>query len=261
MQEILGRFLGRIDPLEKDRIPTSVFFGFFPGGSAGNNLPVMRETWLGSWVGKIPWRRERLPTPVFWAGEFHGLYSPQGLKESDMTEQLSLFFILKCDSNYFPLENYGELEVGSAREVSNMLRLPSSRLLFSLLVVTYAARASLVAQRLTHLPAIWETWVRSLGWGNPLEKDGGAWWATVHGVAKSRTRLRNFTFFFFFHAIPESPTWLVLQVSIHTEASLEVTSCIAPMWPHATWTCPTHRNLPSPLRLAPHITTCPAYHG
>ena len=27
------------------------------------------------WVGKIPWRREWLPTPVFWPGEFHGLYS------------------------------------------------------------------------------------------------------------------------------------------------------------------------------------------
>ena len=38
------------------------------------------------WVGKIPWRRERLPTPVFWPGEFHGLYSPWGRKESDTTE-------------------------------------------------------------------------------------------------------------------------------------------------------------------------------
>ena len=37
-------------------------------------------------VGKIPWRRERLPTPAFWPGEFHGLYSPRGDKESDMTE-------------------------------------------------------------------------------------------------------------------------------------------------------------------------------
>ena len=37
-------------------------------------------------LGKIPWRRERLPTPVFWPGEFHGLYSPWGRKESDMTE-------------------------------------------------------------------------------------------------------------------------------------------------------------------------------
>ena len=33
-----------------------------------------RAMW-GTWVGKIPWRRERLHTPVFWPGEFHGLYS------------------------------------------------------------------------------------------------------------------------------------------------------------------------------------------
>ena len=25
------------------------------------------------WLGKITWRRERLPTPIFWPGEFHGL--------------------------------------------------------------------------------------------------------------------------------------------------------------------------------------------
>ena len=34
--------------------------------------------------------RERLPTPVFWPREFHGLYSPWGSKESDRTERLSL---------------------------------------------------------------------------------------------------------------------------------------------------------------------------
>ena len=38
------------------------------------------------WVGKIPWRREQLPTPVFWPGESHGLYSQWGHKKSDMTE-------------------------------------------------------------------------------------------------------------------------------------------------------------------------------
>ena len=38
------------------------------------------------WVGKIPWRRERLPNPVFSPGDFHGLYSPWGHKESDTTE-------------------------------------------------------------------------------------------------------------------------------------------------------------------------------
>ena len=35
--------------------------------------------------------------------------------------------------------------------------------------------------------------------GNPV--DGGAWWAAVHGVAKSRTRLSDFTFTFHFHAL------------------------------------------------------------
>ena len=55
----------------------------------------MQETWVQSWVGKIPWRREWLPTPVFLPREFHGQrglvgYSPQGCKESDMTERLIL---------------------------------------------------------------------------------------------------------------------------------------------------------------------------
>ena len=37
----------------------------------------------------MPWRRERLPTPVFWPGQFHQLRS-MGCKEWDMTEWLSL---------------------------------------------------------------------------------------------------------------------------------------------------------------------------
>ena len=46
------------------------------------------------------------------------------------------------------------------------------------------------------------------GNGNPLQcsclenpRDGGAWWAAVHGVAKSWTRLSKFTFTFHFHAL------------------------------------------------------------
>ena len=59
------------------------------------NPPAMQETpQFESWVGKIPWRRERLPTPVFWPGEYHGLHSPWGCKESDTIEQLSLFSLL-----------------------------------------------------------------------------------------------------------------------------------------------------------------------
>ena len=47
------------------------------------NPPAMQETWVPSQVGKIPWRSERLPTPVFWPEEVHGLYSPWGSKESN----------------------------------------------------------------------------------------------------------------------------------------------------------------------------------
>ena len=46
------------------------------------------------------------------------------------------------------------------------------------------------------------------GTGTPLQysclenpMDGGAWWAAVHGVAKSQTRLSDFTFTFPFHAL------------------------------------------------------------
>ena len=59
----------------------------FPCGSAGE--PACNAGDLGSIpgdVGNIHWRRERLTIPVFWPREFHGLYSPWGCKELDMTE-------------------------------------------------------------------------------------------------------------------------------------------------------------------------------
>ena len=58
---------------------------------------------------------------------------------------------------------------------------------------------------------------RGEGNGNPLQysclensMNGGAWWATVHGVTKSRTWLSYFTFFFSFTAQPSS-LWLIKQ--------------------------------------------------
>ena len=59
-----------------------------------------------------------------------------------------------------------------------------------------------MAQMVKNPPAMQEIWVQSLDWEDPLDKemathsstlawknptDGGAWWATVHGVAKSQT--------------------------------------------------------------------------
>ena len=64
---------------------------------------------------------------------------------------------------------------------------------------------SLVAQLIKNPPAMWETWVQSLGWKGPLEKekatnssilawripmDRGAWGATVHRVTMSWTQIK-----------------------------------------------------------------------
>ena len=90
-----------------------------------------RKPQFDSWVGKIPWRRARLPTPVFLG--------------------LPLWLLVN------------------------------------------------------NPPAMWETWVRSLGWEDPLEKGKAthssilAWripWTTVRGVAKNRTQVSDFHFHF-----------------------------------------------------------------
>ena len=71
--------------------------------------------------------------------------------------------------------------------------------------------SSLIAQLVKNLPAMQETRVQSLGPEDPVGKematplqysclenpmDGGAWWATVHGVGKNRTQLSDFTITF-----------------------------------------------------------------
>ena len=112
----------------------------------------------------MPWRRERLPTPVFWPREFHGLYSPWGHKDSDTTERLSLSLFTfpgGSDSKEFACN------AGDPGSISGLGRSPGK------------------------------------GNGNPLQyfclenpMDRGAWRATVHRVAKSQTQLSDFTFTF-----------------------------------------------------------------
>ena len=82
----------------------------------------------------------------------------------------------------------------------------------TVLLVSYKVKytltgASLVVQMVKKLPAMQQTQVQSLAWEDPLEKwmgthsktclensmDVGAWWARVHRVKKSRTRLSDFT--------------------------------------------------------------------
>ena len=54
------------------------------------NPPAIWETWVQSLGWEDPLEKRMTTTPVFWPGEFHGLYSPWGCKELDMTEQFSL---------------------------------------------------------------------------------------------------------------------------------------------------------------------------
>ena len=68
-----------------------------------------RKPGLDTWVGKIPWGRERLPTPVFWPGEFHGLKSPWGPKSwtrlSDF-HSTSLHILYSADSEKSTGKNF-----------------------------------------------------------------------------------------------------------------------------------------------------------
>ena len=50
------------------------FMGTSLVGQIVNNPPAMQKTRFDPWVGKIPWRREWHPTPVFLPGEFHGVF-------------------------------------------------------------------------------------------------------------------------------------------------------------------------------------------
>ena len=75
----------------------------FPGGSVVKDLPANAGDTgeAGSlWVGKIPCRRGRQPTPVFLPVKFHGQkslesYSPQGHRQSDLTEHAHI----KCKTS------------------------------------------------------------------------------------------------------------------------------------------------------------------
>ena len=63
-------------------------------------MPAIQETLVNSWARKITWGRERLPTPVLWPGEFHGLREVHGVAKNwtrlnDFHFKLALQQILK----------------------------------------------------------------------------------------------------------------------------------------------------------------------
>ena len=80
------------------------------------NLPAMSETWVQSLGWEDP--LERLPTPVFWPREFHGLYSPWGHKELDTTEPLSL--TQKAASIIFKTNKISSKQIGQITQGSSV---------------------------------------------------------------------------------------------------------------------------------------------
>ena len=124
---------------------------------------------LDPWVGKIPWRREWLPTPIFLLGEFRGQrslagYSPWGHEELGKTEQLSLS--LSSPNEWgFPGGSDGKESECNARDMGSI---PGSRR-------SHGERNG--------YPFQYSCLENSV--------DRGAWRATVHGVAKSQARLSD----------------------------------------------------------------------
>ena len=100
------------------------------------NPPAMQETQFNSWVRKICWRRDRLPTPVFLG---------------------------------FPCDSAGKesaCNAGGYGSIAGLKRSPGEGIGHPL----QYSWASLAAQLLKNPPAMWEIWVQSLGWEDSLEK-------------------------------------------------------------------------------------------
>ena len=118
------------------------------------------------------------------------------------------------------------------------------------------SEASLVAQMVKCLPAMQETWVRSLGRedspgegnGDPLQysclensMNGEAWRATVHGVAKSWTQLSDFPFFSFsFTEISDGE-----EMATHSS----ILSCLGNPMDRGAWQATAYRVTKSQTRL------------
>ena len=153
------------------------------------NLPATWEAWVLSLGWDYPQEMRWPPTTVFWPGEFHGLYSPWGLKESDTTEWLSLStHIIKHSINYLINLYYRLLEI---------------HLFKIILRKKWGFPGGSDGKEWVYQagdPGLIPGSVRSPGEGHskPLQysclenfMDRGAWQATVHGFTKSRTQLSD----------------------------------------------------------------------
>ena len=136
-------------------------------------LQEMQEMWVRS-LGHFPWRRKWQPSPVFFPGKFHGQRglvgsSPWGHRESDVTERVS---------THTHAHNSVAKWVVQTPECSGCLDNSSE-----LCLLMGGFQCSLAGKESTCNA---ETWVRFLGWEDPLEKGKAPhsvfWPGEFHGL-------------------------------------------------------------------------------
>ena len=173
-----------------------------------------RRLGLDPWVGKIPWGRKWQPIPVLLPGESHGKrslvgYSPRR-RRVKTTERLSTHAQV-VQTSLLPFPKYSHLpdqlaDRSPSREHGEGSHSP-------LLIRSTCGRSP------------------GGGHGNPLQysclenpMDRGAWWSTVHRVAKSQTRLKRLSM----HACV--PWSVIIWVTVDL-----VITCKAAKFPNFLW--------------------------
>ena len=152
------------------------------------------------WVGKIHWRRERLPTPVFWPRKFHG----QSMRSQRVGHNWVTFTFMnrsyhfltdQGSSAYFYLFSFIPLCWRRQWQLTPLLLPGKSHGWRSLVGCSpWGHEESDMTEQLHFYFSLSCT---GEGNGNPLQcsylenpRDGGAWWAAIYGVAQSWTRLK-----------------------------------------------------------------------
>ena len=139
----------------------------------------MQDMWFDSLVRKIPWRKKWQPTPVFLPGKSHGQrnlagYSPWGHTRighdlAAKQQQQYMYLLGRSRRLGFPgssASKESSCHAGYLNLIPKSGRAPGEGIGHPL----QYSWASVVTQMVNNLLTMWETWVRHLGWENPLEE-------------------------------------------------------------------------------------------